>query len=175
MISSFKLVLLRVIMNNIFVKIKKQNGVTSIMITLIVIAGMLFVALTVNDIVQNGLRMSRAHLDSAKAYFAAESGTERILWKIRKTGPPAFNPTNATPLWTDDNCISLSSGLDECDTACNTSNAVEIGEITQVLVNGSKYMINYKWDGDATDPAIFTTTGVYNDITKRVVQVGYKF
>jgi hypothetical protein len=157
-------------------KKKQQKGATSIFITLVIVTSILFVALTINSIVMNGIRMSRAHLDSAKAYFAAESGTEHILWIIRQSQASgvALDPAVQTPPWTTGNCVWLDGS--SCNTDCLTNIPGQVVKIEGELTNDSKYRIKYL-DTSAfpISSASFQTTGIYNNATRRVVQVEYIF
>lgn len=165
--------------NNAYYRVREncvsQKGATAIFLTLIILMAMLFVALTASDIIQNGIQMNGAHLNSAKAYYAAESGTERILWEIRKSGPPALNPTTATsPAWTSGSCIRFTgANIHGCTLNCITGFPHQ-NQLTQELSNESTYKIMYEYD-NVNNTATFTTTGNYLDMTKRVVQTRYVF
>jgi hypothetical protein len=158
-------------MNNIFQKIKKQKGAASIFITMLILTGMLSVALTVSSIVQNGIVMSRAHLNSTKAYFAAESGAERILWRIRQETPTALDPKLLS--WESDKCVVLADPISSCNLDCEPTGAPD-SNLYDDLDNTAKYRIKYQYDLP-TNMATFSTTGIFEDITKRVVQVRYQF
>jgi len=67
-------------MNNYFLKIlKNQRGGTALMMTMMILSSVLFIVLATSDVVRNGMIASKSQVHSAKAYFAAESGAERIL------------------------------------------------------------------------------------------------
>jgi hypothetical protein len=153
-------------------KNESQRGASSIFITMIILTGMLFVALTINTIVQNGIVMSRAHINSTKAYFAAESGTERMLWQIRQYNypNPAFNPTTASPVWVSGCCVTLDlPPIDSCNMNCVTGNEADLYDS---LLNDSKYKVEYTYNAPT---ATFTSTGDFEGITKRVVETKYNF
>ncbi len=151
--------------------IPDNNGAAGVYITLIVVLSMFAVAYIVNDIVLNGIRMNRSHLDSTKAYYAAESGSERILWFVRKSDPLApFDPTTA-PGWQSGYCLNFSAGNNmECNLNCD-------GMATSLyssLANGSKYKIRYEFISGSPDISSFLTTGVYDDKTKRAVETKFE-
>ncbi len=156
-------------MNNAF---KNQKGATAIFLTLLILSVMLFVALTSSDIIQNGLQMSRAHFNSTKAYYGAESGAERILWEIRKHG---IDPPNdiAPNDWSDGECVNFtaenSGGIAVPRT--NTCYLNSVGNYThQILGNQVNYWIKYGWDGTTVS---MECTGNYKNITQRMVEITY--
>jgi hypothetical protein len=65
--------------------INNQKG-SVLLMTLFILSSILVVALTASQIVDSGIKTGRIQSDSTKAYFAAESGTERVLWEYRKNG-----------------------------------------------------------------------------------------
>jgi len=155
---------------------------------LIVVVGMLYIAVTSASIVHNGLVMSRAHINSTKAYFAAESGTENILWYIRKSDTiapiEAVNPFDNPSDWKipgdppshpEPYCIRFRSPAytDIDDTNTGKANC-DAGASTKTLSNEATLQI--EWSGtDVSNPVTFRTTGDYLDLTKRGVEVKYQF
>lgn len=55
-------------------------------LTMFILAGMLIVAMSGAYIVLVGITSSGLQAQSTKSYFAAEAGTELILWDLRKNG-----------------------------------------------------------------------------------------
>lgn len=149
--------------------IPDNNGAAGVYITLIVVLSMFAVAYIVNDIVLNGIRMNRSHLDSTKAYYAAESGSERILWFVRKSDPIGpFDPT-VEPGWISGHCLNFSNGT-TCNLNCDSMTTGLFSELT----NGSKYKIRYEFISGSPDISSFLTTGVYDDKTKRAVETKFE-
>lgn len=152
----------------------KEVGATSIIMVMIILTGMLFVVLSINSIVMNGINMSRSHIESTKAYFAAESGTEKILWYIRKFGSgtnKAFNPyIDAPSLWEDEKWVKFKAddSINHCKDNYGAANT--FGE----LENGSQYAIQY-FDVGSGASARFKTVGEFLGNTKRVVEVEYVY
>ncbi len=150
--------------------IHNQQGAAAILLTLLILSTMLFVALTASSIIQNGLQMSRAHINSTKAYYGAEAGVERMLWEIRKNGHDPISD-----LWVNDNCVhfTISGDIHSSPTAlCSSSN------VHQTLAyNGVKYLVHYHFDVNTPSPPDNTvklkSVGVYNNITKRAVEISY--
>ena len=64
--------------------LNSQKGGTALLITLLILFAILTVTFTASDIVLSGLKMSKERYNSTKAYFAAESAGERIIWHVRK-------------------------------------------------------------------------------------------
>ncbi len=69
------------IINN---KIIKDNEGAALLMTLLILSSVLVVALATADLVMVGIKMSRNQVQSTRAFFAAEAGVERSLWKSRK-------------------------------------------------------------------------------------------
>lgn len=55
-------------------------------LTMFILAGILVVAMSGSYIVLAGITAGGTQAQSTKAYFAAESGIEFILWDLRKNG-----------------------------------------------------------------------------------------
>lgn len=66
-------------------KNKNKQG-SAILLTLFLLSGIMVVAFAGSYLVMAGLRSSALQYDSSRAYFAAESGAEYSLIKIRKLG-----------------------------------------------------------------------------------------
>ncbi|MDI3496587.1 MAG: hypothetical protein PWQ35_608 [Patescibacteria group bacterium] len=54
--------------------------------TMFILAGMLIVAISGAYLISVGITAAGVQMQSTRAYFAAESGSERILWEFRKNG-----------------------------------------------------------------------------------------
>lgn len=148
-----------------------QRGTVAIFLTMFILSTMLFVAITASDIIQNGLKMSRAHINATKAYFGAEAGAERILWEVRKNGhnpvgPPAWN------LGGGNRCVRFDAyptgDIHNNRThPCNNTNLVK-QELVNVEVD---YWIRYNY----IDPTIeFGSVGDYKGETRRMVEISYE-
>lgn len=69
-------------------KLKKINlklKGSAIMLVLFILVGVLIVVLGGASVIISGLKMGTLQSHSTKAYFAAEAGTERLLYEFRKT------------------------------------------------------------------------------------------
>lgn len=65
--------------------LRKENKSANAMIfTMFILAGMLVVALSGAYLILMGITSGGLQAQSTKAYFAAESGIERILWEFRQ-------------------------------------------------------------------------------------------
>lgn len=79
-------------MKNILGKnILKEKSGSALALTMFILAGMLMVAMSGSSIILLGIKAGGIQSQSTKAYFAAESGTERILWELNgnDSGLPA--------------------------------------------------------------------------------------
>jgi hypothetical protein len=67
---------------------KKQDGNkgTALLMTIMMLNIILLSALTAASIMSSGIKMSGTQMRSTQAFFAAESGAERVLWEWRKNG-----------------------------------------------------------------------------------------
>lgn len=64
---------------------KNQEG-SAVLLTLFLLSGIMVVAFAGSYLIMAGLRSSALQYDSSRAYFAAESGAEYSLEKVRKLG-----------------------------------------------------------------------------------------
>ena len=64
-------------------KLKFNKTGSAMILTMFVLAGMLIVAISGSYVVMLGIKAGGIQAQSTNAYFAAESGTEDILWQIR--------------------------------------------------------------------------------------------
>lgn len=118
-------------------KNKNKKG-SALALTMFILAGMLIVAMSGSYIILIGLKASGVQSQSTKAYYAAESGAENVLWRLRKSGwkKPIyfFGFTPNYPLYIND--LSL----------------------------GSRYYIYYIYPG----PIIFTSVGEFNQTKRSI-------
>jgi hypothetical protein len=82
-------------MRNILAYFKEKTG-SALALTMFILAGMLLVALSGSYIILLGIKAAGVQSQSTKAYFAAESGAERLLWELRHHGwsRPPVSDTN---------------------------------------------------------------------------------
>ena len=57
---------------------------SALILTMFILAGMMIVAFSGSYIVLVGIRSSGVQYQSTQAYFAAESGAEKLLYKLRR-------------------------------------------------------------------------------------------
>ncbi len=67
-------------MKNIF----KDKPGSALALTMFILAGMLIVAMSGSTVILLGLKAGGIQAQSTKAYYNAESGTERILWELNQ-------------------------------------------------------------------------------------------
>ena len=71
----------------------KHRSASALVLTMFIMAGMLLVALNGAYVVSLGLQASGVQAQSTKAYYAAESGSEFLLWELRKNGYVYTSPS----------------------------------------------------------------------------------
>ncbi|MCK5466562.1 hypothetical protein KAI56_03660 [Candidatus Parcubacteria bacterium] len=88
--------------NKILKNIKNENGQAALLLVLIVMMMLLFVGLFLTNTVTKQIRATKNVEKFTQAYFLADSGTERILYEIKKgnidpivDGPDLLNETIA--------------------------------------------------------------------------------
>ncbi len=138
-------------MNKMFTKIiKNKKGGATIMITVMIMASILTVSMSLASVVINGLKVSSNQANATKAYFAAEAGVEQYLWEVRQN---SFDPT-----------LSCSSSGDYI-----TNNYSGCGGITTFNLGSAEY---YNYYLLAAPTTTLTSFGEYED-TRRAVQLRY--
>lgn len=87
-------------MKNISVKKKYiMKPGSALALTMFILAGMLMVAMSGSTVILLGLKAAGIQSQSTKAYFAAEAGTERILWELNKNGKKLEDASLVIPLY----------------------------------------------------------------------------
>lgn len=79
--------------------IKNKKG-SALILTMFILTGMLIVAMSSSYVIMAGIKSGGIQSQSTKAYFAAESGGEMLLWEMRKNSYvyPNF-PSNSAALF----------------------------------------------------------------------------
>lgn len=75
-------------------KSKTLKRGTALLMTILILNTIVVISLAAAKLVTGGVRMSGTQARSTKAFFAAESGAERVLWEWRNNGwtiPPGPN------------------------------------------------------------------------------------
>lgn len=72
---------------------------SALILTMFIMAGMLIVAASGAYVVLLGIRSGGIQAQSMKAYFAAETGSERLLWELRQNGY-AYTSPDIDPVFT---------------------------------------------------------------------------
>ncbi|OIO47481.1 MAG: hypothetical protein COS76_01190 [Candidatus Portnoybacteria bacterium CG06_land_8_20_14_3_00_39_12] len=71
------------ILKKIFNLIHNQQGAAALLLTVVLLTGLLAIGLTVGLVMITETKLSIGSGDSVVAYYAAESGVEHALYKIR--------------------------------------------------------------------------------------------
>ena len=85
-------------MKKIFIEYKNKKG-SALALTMFILAGMLLVALSGSYIILLGIKASGVQSQSTKAYFAAESGAEEVLWELRQDSWARPAAGSSTPVF----------------------------------------------------------------------------
>ena len=72
---------------------------SALALTMFILAGMLVVAISGSYVVLLSVKAAGVQSQSTKAYFAAESGAERLLWEMRKNHWTYNMPSQDTPVF----------------------------------------------------------------------------
>jgi hypothetical protein len=67
-------------------KFKKLKSGSALLLTMFILAGMLVVAMSGAYVMLLGIKAGGIQTQSTKAYFAAEAGAEKLLYKLRHEG-----------------------------------------------------------------------------------------
>lgn len=126
----------------------KKKG-SALLMTMMILFGIIAVAFSGASLVISGLRNSDLSAKSTVAYYNAESGTERLLYEVRKMH------------------FDLSQGgtLDEFTPTTEVFSY-------DGFVNGGKYYVDYDFAASSVNQFTFTSIGDYKGV-KRSVQVNF--
>jgi len=76
---------------------KNKKG-SALILTMFIMAGMIIVAMSGAYVVFLGIKAGGLQAQSGRAYYAAETGAEYFLWRLRKNGYIYPNPS-ASPIF----------------------------------------------------------------------------
>ncbi len=134
--------------------VQNNKGSVTIMSTLLMLFAMLMMVTMSSNIVSMGIRMSKEQLDSAKAYYAAEAGAEKIIWEARRAGGIIDNS-----IIENDDCsicfdnISPTALVSDCVDIANPCSGTEVKN--QIFSNGTNFIFQYNFgdtSGAGDDP-----------------------
>lgn len=145
-------------------KLSDQKGVSMILLSVLVLSAMTVIALSVSDIVRNGILMGRTQVESTKAFFAAEAGAERILWEVWQYGlEPGALCSSGDYFCFDNTSYDILS--------CDPSPPCPGGQTDdRLLTNGAHYSVIYDFANPTTT---MTSIGSYGGVSSRVIQLLY--
>lgn len=87
-------------MKNILKKFKlRDRKGSALALTMFILAGMLMVAMSGSTVILLGLKAGGIQAQSTKAYYKAESGTERILWELNQNSLVLPNTSLNDPMF----------------------------------------------------------------------------
>jgi len=147
------------------VKFIKNNRGSALMITILILASILIVVLGVSEILTRGLQNSKISGLSGLAYLAAESGAEKTLYLMRKTG---FEPSASLVACDEGGYIKINVSPPICNSPIETVYKHSLG------TSGMEYSVRYKYDiSGIPKKDIFTVTGYYQG-GQRSIKIGYE-
>jgi hypothetical protein len=141
----------RIILNN------NKSG-SALLIAILILTAILTISLGVAGLISSGLILGRTQTYSTKAYFAAETGAEELLYHVRVL--------NFEPLEPSANCDIVTSAYVNFNTSPATCQSAPI---SYNLTNGAAYYVIY---ASSLPDTIFQATGSYRGV-KRGVEVKY--
>lgn len=147
--------------------VQNKKGSAAIMMTTLMLFSMMVVIMISSTIVNNGVKMGKDQIDSAKAYYSAEAGAERVLWEARKSGGIISDGTLDLfdCLLCFNNTDAYASAVDTCETGAPVPLTCSVGETIQEFAPNYYYDIYY----DYIDPKMsLTIKGTYNNIRRSV-------
>jgi len=149
--------------------IKNNKGGTIILLTMLVLAGIFTISLSMGDIVVNGLKASKNQVYSSLAYYGAESLAERVLWQIRT------NDINLENVCSPGNYYEFSGGLVDVSGALDLNCTADgSGNSIETLSNGVEFKLLRK--PDVGLDIVLSCEGSYSAggrTAKRVIQISY--
>ena len=144
---------------------RKNNRGSAIMITILILASILIVVLGVSEVITRGLQNSKISGLSGLAYLAAESGAEKTLYLMRKTG---FEPSASLAACNNEGYLKIDGAVPVCNSPITAVYQHALG------LSEMKYSIRYKYDETVTPKRdIFTVTGYYQG-GQRSIRIGYE-
>jgi len=152
-------------MNKLFkIKYLNKNG-SVLLLTLLILSSMLTIALGGANLIAQGINMNRIQMNSTQALFAADSGTERILFLSRKN--EAFYGTNLTNCGIDPNFYLSFPAADT--PVCQNNPNLATATVT-LDSDGSTYKVKAS---SSASMYTFFTKGSYRG-TNRTVEIFFK-
>ncbi len=146
------------------VLLKNNDDGTILIMTMIILTSILVIVLTASEIVRTGLIINRIQFNSTKAYFAAESGIERVLEKAWKEDNEPTSCVSNTNISFDD------EGDCGADPVCCVAD-----KVFTLPTNNAGYRILFN-KADCGNGSgynyTFTSTGSYSGV-HRVVEASY--
>lgn len=136
-----------------------NNKGSLLLITVLILASMLTISLGVASIITSGLVQGRTQANSTKAYFAAESGAEQVLWEIRKN---FFEPDLVCSTTLGAIYVQFPTAGSPTSTCVNTVQNYS-------LTNGSSYSILFS---SSSPYVIMNINGIFQNL-RRTVQIFY--
>jgi hypothetical protein len=127
-----------------------------LLLTMLLLTAALTVAMGISTLAIIQIKMGGTQAQSTRAYFAAETGAEIMLWQIRKNG---LNFSSCTP----------GQYIDYDDCGGTPPCCISSAKIYEFPTTGQKFYIQYLIDGTDT---VIKCYGEYFD-TRRAVELRY--
>lgn len=159
-------------------KLGNEKGGTLILMTVLILAAVTIVTITIGDIVRNGIIMTRERYHSTLAYYAAEAGAERMMWEILENSydihtwcddGDAFPNTNEDIICFKNSDQEAFDDTPDLDSSCVYVSCDGDSTKNYILSNGAKYEINFKFEQGATEATTtIISTGAYETVGRRL-------
>lgn len=118
------------------------------MLVMFILSAVMIIIFAGSSVVISGLKMGRVQSDSIHAYFAAESGIEKLLYKFRK----------------EEDFLAQIGG----EEGAGTNEILTYTEQSSPYYSPWSYVVNYV----SYEPMVFTSIGSYGR-TRRSVEVNF--
>jgi Tfp pilus assembly protein PilX len=142
-----------------------QSG-SIVLMALLILSSVVTIVLVASSLAIQGIKASRNQEYSAIAYFAAESGAERILLENRRKGYEFKKTPDDSQYCADGDCISFIASPMGCVDCSDSSK-------NNTLNNGANYYVKYiSRDPDGT--VFLLSTGWFQNVS-RSVEISYKY
>ncbi|MCK5416156.1 hypothetical protein KAI92_01875 [Candidatus Parcubacteria bacterium] len=150
--------------------VQDNRGSISIMIVSTLLFSVLIAVIISSNIVNSGIKISQTQVESAKAYFAAEAGAEKILYETRRSG----GIIETLILNTDDCEVCFTGNANDSSTvnACDAAYSCVDSEQLLGIDIEYYYEIEYKYNL-VSGVMTLINKGRFHDI-KRTVELSWQ-
>lgn len=143
-------------------KILNDKSGSILIVVLLIMGIMTLVVVSLSSMITQSLKASKSQEFSILAYFAAETGLERVLWEVTENG---FDTTGCV----SGQCIDFENGI--CSDNCN-----ENGKTMIILdiPNNVYYQVRFTTTNvNGYDETVYQSTGSKGSEVSRMIRASY--